>query len=184
MKKQLIFAFIFLTTSFGAFSQNFISVGQAKFNATNIWNFECKNYAWAESIQIQVAKKASGGYLFMVLPVPSQTVFIDGELTVFLKDGTNFTCPANELLDNEGGMDAGGMAESLYSLTPAQMKMLASSNITKIMFTVRENGGDYEGPDVTGHYVAVNEKKIYDYIDYINKKENYFYETASQVSSL
>lgn len=184
MKKQLFLTFILLVSSITAFSQNFISVGQAKFAATNVWNFQCKNYAWAETLQVQIAKKGSGGYLFLVLPVPSQTVFIDGDLTVFLNDGTNFTLPANELLDNEGGMDAGGDAESLYSLTSAQMKKLSKSNISKIVFLVRQNGGDYEGPDVTGHYVAVNDKIIYDYIDYINKKEKYYYETASEVGSL
>jgi hypothetical protein len=184
MKKQLFLLFISLSASISAFSQNYISVGQAKYEATNIWNFQVKNYAWAENIQIQVAKQPAGGYLFMVLPVPSQTVFIDGELTVFLKNGTNFSCPANELLDNEGGMDAGGMAESLYSLTPAQMKLLTTSNISKILFTVRQNGGEYEGPDVTGNYVAVNEKIVYDYIDYINKKGSYVFETASDIGSL
>ncbi|UYW02558.1 hypothetical protein K5I29_06710 [Flavobacterium agricola] len=184
MKKQILLTLFFLTISFTAFSQNFISVGQAKFPATNIWNFQIKNYQWAEKLQVQIAKNSNGGYLFLVLPVPDQTVFMDGDLTVFLKNGTNFTVPANELLDNEGGMDAGGMAESLYSLTPSQMQQLANSNITKIALTVRENGGTYEGPNVTGDYIATNDKIIYDYIEYINKKETYFYETAQEVSSL
>jgi len=184
MKKHFLLTFFILTFSVTAFSQNLIAVGQAKFPATNIWNFQIKNYPWAEKLQVQIAKKASGGYLLVVLPVPSQTVFIDGDLTVFLKDGTNFTIPANELLDNEGGMDAGGMAESLYSLTTDQMKKLATTNIAKLVINVRQNGGTYEGPDVTGNYVAVNDKIIYDYIEYINKKETYFYETAGEVSAL
>jgi len=184
MKKQLFFTFIILAVSFSAFSQNYINVGQAQFPATNIWDFQCKNYSWAEKLQVQIAKKSSGGYILLVLPVPNQTVFIDGDLTIFLKDGTNFTSPANELLDNEGGMDEGGDAESLYSLTPDQMNKLAKTDITKILFTIRQNGGNYDGPDVTGHYVAVNDKIIYDYIEYINDKEKYYYETAAGVSSL
>ncbi|MBP6424518.1 MAG: hypothetical protein KA278_02220 [Flavobacterium sp.] len=113
------------------FSQNNIYIGTSKFDANYTWRFKI-NGGWIQGDGLLTFAKRNGGGM-LLLSVKDFNGNIDGNIFIYLKDGSVIKCIDRNINDN---VDHYTMA--VYYLSLSEVELLKHSDIEDVRFTVEK----------------------------------------------
>lgn len=165
MKKYALATILLIAVSLTTFSQNYIYIGDNRYEATSTWTFRSQAVNIGHS-KLTVAKNNNGGYLLISIFAPNSNVFVNGDIHIFLNDGSKMRCKEIGIRDLVNNWSI-----TLYDLNKDQIEILKKNRITKIRFTYRRNS-----------YTAINNRNL----DLFNTSidPNDYYKTDVEISKL
>jgi hypothetical protein len=86
------------------------------------------------TVEVSIAKTASGGYLMLSTSTPWAHEYIAGTVLIFLSDVSTITCTDKGIRDR-----VDGESKALYYLTADEMSTLSQTNISKIRFSIKDS---------------------------------------------
>lgn len=137
MKKIALFGFLILGMLCKGFSQDYILLGEKRYDATKKWTFGQVSVGFSENaIGVQIAKDGDGG-LFILSKRNHIEEIIRGNIIIYLEDGTAIQCVDRGLKDYYNQTSF-----IIFKLTASEINRLKSIRISAIRFSTYHS---YEG---------------------------------------
>ncbi len=174
MNYKVCYLLIFIF-SIAAQSQQTIKIKNTNsYQATNSWDFVCKNYALTGVTSVQIINTLKGGTLKLALQTTDPNFIISGTVYVNLFDNTLISCFDKGLRENNGNQII-----SYYTLSEVELVKLKKFDIQSIRFNIKGNPTKFSSQ--IGNFTAVNSNNYYA-ITYDKSKR--IFDTAREIKAL
>jgi len=167
--------FLIFIFSISAQSQQIIKIKNSNsYQATNSWDFVCKNYALTGVTSVQIINTLKGGTLKLAIETTDPSFKIAGIVYINLIDNTLISCFDKGIRDYIGKQTI-----SYYTLSGVEVNKLKKNDIQSIRFNITGKPSKFSSQ--IGYFTAVNSKNYYA-ITYDKNKRSF--DTASEIKAL